>query len=92
MRDFEITCVDKEPYTPGHRHIVSVGIGAGRESLTVTEAYQLMRAGNRLYTVSPSTGAVAQVEPWHCHVVATLRATADAVHDNNLDNIDSCRV
>jgi hypothetical protein len=92
MSDFQITCVTKEPYTQGHGHIVSVGIGDGQEPVTVEQAYSLLAARHRLYTVSPSTGTVAQVEPCHCHGVATLRSTADAVHDNNLDNLDSCRV
>lgn len=92
MSEYQITCVTKEPYTQNHGHIVSVGIGSGQEPLTMKDAYLLLDAGHRLYTVSPSTGAIAQVEPWHCHGVTTLRSKPDAIHDNNLDNLDSCRV
>jgi Protein of unknown function (DUF3892) len=94
MSEYQVTCVIKEPYTDNHGHIVSIGIRVGTEQKTLTthEARLLLGVGHRLYTVSPSTGATAEVEGYRCHGVNTLRSTADAVRDNNLDNLDSCPV
>jgi Protein of unknown function (DUF3892) len=91
MSEYQITCVNKE-FSGNHGHIVSIGIGAQQQPITVRDAYLLIGAGHRLYSKSPSTGAVAAVEPYRCHGVATLRSTADAVYDNNLDYMDSCPV
>ena len=91
MSDFQITCVNKKLFLSGHEHIVSVGVRGEQGELTVQQAYLLMNAGHRLYTVSPSSGAVARVGPWHCCNVDTLRSESDAVRDNNLDSMDPCR-
>jgi hypothetical protein len=86
---FKITCVNKKLYLTGHEHIERVGIGG--ESLSVGDVYRLMDGGHHFYTVSPSTGKVALVQKMHCCHVDTLQSAADAVHDNNLDNLPACR-
>jgi hypothetical protein len=89
MSNFRITCVNKKLYLTGHEHIERVGVQG--EPLSVEDVYRLMNARHNFYTVSPSTGAVALVEPLHCCHVDTLRSSADAVRDNNLDNLPACR-
>jgi hypothetical protein len=86
----------KSPRTiRGHEHIVQVGLGSGNhynQRIGVSQVYVLMNQGNRFFTVSPSTGRRAVVEPWHCCGIATLRTRPDIVADNNLDNLDACQV
>jgi Protein of unknown function (DUF3892) len=92
MSEFQITCVTMGPRSnAGHHHIIGVGLGADREPVNIPQAYLLMDAGHRLYTVSPSTGATAEVRQYRCCGVDTLISHADAVKDNNLDNLDPCR-
>jgi hypothetical protein len=94
MADYQIICTRKTPSTPsGHHHIVQVGLGSGSsytQLLTVADVYGLMRNGDRFYTVSPSTRRVALVDAWRCCGIDTLRSRADAVADNNLDNLGNC--
>ncbi len=74
----------------GHHHIIGVGLGTnGRYN--VSQVYALIDAGHVFYTRSPSTRKVARVEKYRCCSVHTLRSTPDAVHDNNLDYLPSCR-
>jgi hypothetical protein len=91
MSAFQITCVSKKLYLSSHEHIEWVGVKDERQPLSVGDVYRLMDARHRFYTVSPSTGAVALVEPLHCCHVDTLRSSADAVRDNNLDDLPVCR-
>ncbi|MGH3257119.1 MAG: DUF3892 domain-containing protein [Streptosporangiaceae bacterium] len=92
MNAYQITCVTMSPLTgSGHHHIIGVGIAAVGQTISVPEAYQLMNAGHRLYTVSPSTGAIAGVRRYQCCGIDTLISHADAVRDNNLDNLAPCR-
>jgi hypothetical protein len=74
-----------------HRHIVKVGNEGG--SFTVEQARAAIAAGDRLFTVSPSTGRQANVERYTCPSPCgyqTLRSAPDAVKDNNLDNLPNC--
>ncbi len=91
----QIVCVEK---AHSHGHITAVGTGlepqrAGQR-WTVQEVRASIRAGNRFYTVSPSTGKVADVRPYDVHVngrlIETIRSNDDAVHDNNLDYMRAC--
>jgi hypothetical protein len=92
MSDYQITCVTMSPRTAaGHHHIVAVGIAGISQAVSVSEAYLLMNAGHRFYTVSPSTGAIAWVRQDECCGIDTLISHADAVKDNNLDNLGPCR-
>lgn len=90
MSVFQITCTNKKSYLCGHEHIEWVGVRDETRPLSVSDVYRLMDAGHRFYTVSPSTGAVALVEKFHCYHVDTIRSAADAVADNNLDNLRAC--
>jgi hypothetical protein len=97
MSSFRIVCVNRE-YT--HSHITLVGTGTKVDEYsrawTVKEVRAALEAGDRFYTISASTGKEADVRADTCHVagcvVETIRSTADAVTDNNLDNMIGCAV
>lgn len=98
MADYQITCrVKSQPTHPYyHSHIIRVGLGndAGwNRIMTVSEVYIEIDAGNRFYTRSPSTGVIAVVHRYQCHQCMTrsLQSGADAVRDNNLDDLPECR-
>jgi hypothetical protein len=87
---YEITNVRKSPVTAaGHRHIVAVKYdGRVRD---VDMVYYLILSGSYdFYTYSPSTGKTATVHTMNCCGLRTLRSAADAVRDNNLDNLPPC--
>ena len=92
---YRVVCVNlKNPSR--HEHILTVGTGTDPDSATQQWAVERVRAeisnGTRFYTESPSTGDEAEVEPYLCGCgVKTIRSTADAVTDNNLDNLRPCR-
>jgi hypothetical protein len=87
-----VTCVTKSiPTTTGHKHIIEVGVMGEPKPLTVPQVYARMSQGVTFYTVSPSSGKVALVKEDECACgVATLRSHADAIPDNNLDNLTPC--
>jgi Protein of unknown function (DUF3892) len=97
MAAYRIVCVNKE-YT--HSHITQVGTGTKPDEYsriwTVKEVREALESGDRFYTVSASTGKEADVRADNCHVngclIKTIRSTADAVTDNNLDNMVGCAV
>jgi hypothetical protein len=90
MSSYQITRVRKSALTTaGHQHIIAVEFG--RQVRTVAEVYALIRSGKYdFYTLSPSTGRRAAVHAWTCCGIRTLRSDADAVPDNNLDNLPPC--
>jgi len=78
-----------------HRHIVSVGIGnhpaVTTERMTVTQVRAALDRGQVFYTLSPSSGKIAFVHKYKCSCgVLTIKSAADAVQDNNLDNLAVC--
>lgn len=95
MAEYRIVCVETEH---PHRHITHVGTGsdpnAANYRWTVTQVRNAIFNGDRFYTVSPSTGTTADVRRDDCRIngciVKTIRSTADAVTDNNLDNLRVC--
>jgi hypothetical protein len=95
MAAYRIVCVETEH---PHRHITQVGTGSdaghANERWTVQQVRTALFNGDRFYTVSPSTGKTADVRPDDCPVtgctVKTIRSKADAVPDNNLDNLRVC--
>lgn len=97
MATYRIVCVNTEH---PHRHITHVGLGTTTASyerrLTVAEVRSLIREGHRFYTQSPSTGKAADVRPDDCRIngctVKTIRSAADAIPDNNLDNLSVCEI
>lgn len=83
MANYKIICAVKE-----RGHIAWVGTGSGNtydRKWTVAQVRQAIRQGHVFFTVSPSTGKAALVEPHD-----TIRSKADAVKDNNLDNLPTC--
>ena len=88
MTEHQITCANK---SGEHSHIVSVGTSDGT-NLTVKAVRRAIKAGNRFYTVSPSTGAETDVRRWRCLLCqkGTIRSNPDQVTDNNVDNLDPC--
>jgi len=97
MADYRIVCVDENRNAGHDGHIVDVGTGPSPGVITrrwsVTQARLAIDLGDTFHTVSPSTGRRAEVEKWQCRAChyLTLRSTADAVADNNLDNLSPCR-
>lgn len=86
MAQHQITCATK---IHAHRHITKVGGPTGR--WTVAEARAAIARGEVFYTVSPSTRRTARIDRYTCTCgVLTLRSAADAVKDNNLDNLPNC--
>jgi hypothetical protein len=92
MAEYQIVCVDR---VTGHGHITHVGISGLPGVWTVEQVRGSIARGNSFYTVSPSTRAVAGVEP--CDVsepnqtIETIRSAADAIDDNSLDKLRGCR-
>lgn len=95
MATFRITCVTSK-YAQGgtHKHILTAGTtapGTGlRQNWTVAEIRIALKNGSSFYTQSPSSGAVATVHADTCCGVETIRSGADAVTDNNLDDLPTC--
>jgi hypothetical protein len=95
MATYRIVCVDTE-YP--HRHILAVGTGddpdAASARWTTAQVRSALADGDRFFTVSPSTEARAEVRRDDCPepgcTFKTIRSDADAVTDNNLDNLRAC--
>jgi hypothetical protein len=71
-----------------HRHIAVIGNAQYRWS--VTEARAAIKNGDSFYTVSPSTGARANIEKYTCPPpcgILTLRTDTDRSKDNNFDHL-----
>jgi hypothetical protein len=94
--EYQIVCAER---LESHEHITHVGTGTDAQTATKRWTVQAVRTalenGDRFYTVSPSTDRVADVRAYDAVVdgrtVETIRSSADAVEDNNLDNIRVCR-
>jgi hypothetical protein len=99
MAQHQIVCTEQEPVTAprSHAHIVAVGTGIDRARATtrwtLSQVISAIDEGQAFYTVSPSTGKTALVLKVACGVCRhyIIRSHADAVHDNNLDNLRTCR-
>jgi Protein of unknown function (DUF3892) len=96
MATHRIVCTEQSsPGSYGHGHILAVGTGSdpagADERWTVQQVRAAIADGTRFYTVSPSTGKVADVTRYDCWCgIKTIRSTPDAVYDNNLDNLRLC--
>jgi hypothetical protein len=95
MAEYLIRCVNIQG---PHDHILSAQVQkqAGdhyedRTTLTVATIRSKLTSGDRFETHSPSTQKIAAVHKDTCSVgdckVETIRSAADAVADNNLDNM-----
>lgn len=91
MASYRIVCANKEH---PHRHIIDVGTGTTAQQWsqrwTVEEVRSALQAGHTFYTVSESTGKRADTCRINGCTVRTIRSDADAVTDNNLDNLGGC--
>lgn len=92
MAEYHIVCVDRVAV---HGHITHVGLSGLPGVWTVAQVRGSISRGNSFYTVSASTREVAGVEPYDVihldQMIETIRSAADAVQDNNLDNLQACR-
>lgn len=92
MAEYQIVCVDRGQ---GHGHITHVGIQGLPGVWTIAQVRGSIARGNSFYTVSPTTRAVAAVEPHDVvqlsQTIETIRSSGDAIDDNNLDNLKACR-
>ena len=98
MTDYRIVCRNMVGTGSGHQHIGQVGTGTTPSQWeliwSVGQVTSAISRGDRFYSVSPSTNAVAMVASYYCPQcgATTLRSGADAVTDNNLDNLGTCNV
>lgn len=98
MTIYRIVCTTQEPIAAPHdrAHIIEVGVGLDPDSaearLSLSEVIQKMDNGDRFYTKGNLSGREAQVEKYYCQRCYRwhIRSTADAVSDNNLDNLRRC--
>jgi len=98
MTNYRIICTTQEPVSQPttHAHIVAVGTGATAQHYTqrwtLAEVLAAMDRGDTFYTRGESSGREARVEKYTCTACwrTWIRSTADAVQDNNLDNLPRC--
>lgn len=93
----QVICVRKQMNASGtHEHIAQLGLGSGNiysELISVEEAVRRLRRGDRLFTVSPTTGKMVDlIEAGceHCGHRPYVRTEADGILDNNLLNLPNC--
>jgi hypothetical protein len=95
---YRIVCTDQEPAGAGPHdaHIVGVGTGTDPDSAsmhwTLDRVLAALDRGEYFYTQGKHSGKVARVLPWNCSYCGrrTIRSSADAVTDNNLDSLRYC--
>ena len=88
-QSYRIVCVTRD------HHVEEVGTGAEAAQCErlwkATEVFAEIIDGNQFYTVSPSTGGTAAVEPFRCSCGAmTLRSDPSEVSDNNIADLPPC--
>ena len=88
IAEYRVICVVRR----ADGHPKAVGYSANGNAVmyddlwTIGEAREALEQGHRLYTVSPSTGAEAELE-----VTATgIRTKPEQTTDNNLDDLPPC--
>jgi len=99
MPRYRIVCTNQQPADrpPAHAHIVAVGTGPNSEHAeqkwTLDQVLTAMDRGDTFYTQGDRSGRTASVEKYRCAPCARtyIRSTPDAVEDNNLDNLRTCR-
>lgn len=99
MAKHRIVCTDQEPVSQptNHAHIVAVGIGTDTNKadakMTLAQVIAAIDAGDEFWTYgeqSKKWARVSKVPCGHCGR-SIIRSGADAVTDNNLDNLRRCR-
>ena len=93
MASYQIVCTERQA---SHGHITHVGTGSdpADQRWTVKNVREAIEDGDTFYTVGPRSGKTAYVEPYDAYangvILETIRSSADAVEDNNLDNLRAC--
>lgn len=91
MAEYQIVCVDR---AASHRQITHVGLQGLPGLWTVAQVRGSIGRGNSFYTVSPSTRAVAGVEPYDLfqppRTIETIRSAPGAIDDNDLEHMRAC--
>jgi hypothetical protein len=89
MTAHQITCTSRSrANTPGHGHILSVGLMDGRQQSVETVRFRIEK-GDSYYTYG--AGKSATVRPYDCYCgVKTITSGMDAVVGNNLDSLPAC--
>ena len=98
MASHRIVCTEQEPALnpPKHAHIVAVGIGTdpnrATTRMTIGEVTAAMNRGEIFYTLGEQSKKTAKVEEYWCPHCSRhhIRSAADAIQDNNLDNLRYC--
>lgn len=98
MSSYRIVCTVQEPADkpPSHQHIVAVGTGTDpnywQSRWSLQQVLDAMDSGDTFYTVGVQSGKRAEVEKYWCGRCSRwfIRSHADAVKDNNLDNLPRC--
>lgn len=98
MASYRIVCTEQEPVNQPttHAHIVAVGTGddpnKASKRWTLADVIAAMDRGDTFYTIGTSSGKRASVVKVSCDVCrrTIIRSSADAVTDNNLDNLRRC--
>jgi hypothetical protein len=89
----EILCTTK---TEGHHtsppHISSIGSSHGVTGTLAQATTAILSGTDEFFTVSPTTGAVAEVEAYFCDECQhdVLRSNPDDDLDNNLRRLPDC--
>ena len=89
----QILCTTKvEGNHPTHPHIGSIETGHGVTGTLADATTAILRDGDEFYTVSPTTGAEAEVEAYFCDECQhdVLRSKPDDDQDNNLRRLPDC--
>jgi hypothetical protein len=98
MARYRIVCTTQEPVAAprSHQHIVKVGTGedSSRASRdwTLAQVVAALDAAETFYTKGTQSGKEATVSAVSCPACGhrIIRSAADAVADNNLDNLRTC--
>ena len=98
MARYRIICTTQEPsHVPHDRaHIVAVGTGSSASTYDkywqLSEVLKAMDSNDTFYTFGELSRKTAEVEKYKCPNCADthIRSAADAVKDNNLDNLPAC--
>lgn len=98
MARYRIVCTQQELVNEPNRqaHIVRVGTGITAQRYdqlwALDDVLRAMDRGDTFYTKGEQSGRVAEVEKFICGSCRRtfIRSTADAVTDNNLDNLPRC--
>ena len=98
MAEYRIVCTTQEPSNvPNDRaHIVAVGTGSSASThnkyWTLSEVLAAMASDDTFYTFGETSRKRAKVDKYTCPWCSKthIRSGADAVTDNNLDNLPKC--